>query len=241
MDAHPVSTPTRFVATQSVLTLDARHPDVISAMNDVHDMHRLVMSGHRGWVPEGENDARSQMGLLSAWTVNLRTQTLTLITQARVTPDWTPVPRSALLEAPHLIKVDRTIKAGDTYTFRAFINPVRAVMPTTGPKKGQRGRRMATMSPHHAAEWFTQRLQPEGEPPIGPSGIKRIGADADMARLTTTMLPPLVSAAKKGLKVVRAEVRGQLTVTEPATFVRTLAEGLGKARSYGVGLVLVRK
>jgi CRISPR system Cascade subunit CasE len=241
MDAHPVSTSTRFVATQSVLTLDTRHPDVIRAMNDVHDMHRLIMSGHRGWVPEGEDSARAQMGLLSAWTVNLRTQTLTLITQARVTPDWTPIPRAALTEAPHLIKVDQTIKAGDTYTFRAFINPVRAVMPTTGPKKGQRGRRMASMSPHHAADWFTQRLQPAGEPPTGPSGIKRIGADADPARITTTMLPPLVSTEKKGLKVIRAEVRGQLTVTEPATFVHTLAEGLGKARSYGVGLILVRK
>ncbi|MFI8194661.1 type I-E CRISPR-associated protein Cas6/Cse3/CasE [Streptomyces sp. NPDC085946] len=236
-----MSTPTRFVATQSVLTLDAHHPDVIRAMNDVHDMHRLIMSGHRGWVPEGEDDARSQMGLLSAWTVNLRTQTLTLITQARVTPDWTPVPRAALLQAPHLIKVDQPIKAGDTYTFRAFINPIRAVMPTAGPKKGQRGRRTASMSPHHAAEWFMQRLQPEGEPSIGPSGIKRIGADADPARITTTMLPPLISTAKKGLKVVRAEVRGQLTVTDPVTFVHTLTEGLGKARSYGVGLVLVRK
>ncbi|MGW2426374.1 type I-E CRISPR-associated protein Cas6/Cse3/CasE [Streptomyces sp. NPDC001709] len=236
-----MSSSTRFVATQSVLTLDARHPDVIRAMNDVHDMHRLVMSGHRGWVPEGEDDARSQMGLLSAWTVNLRTQTLTLITQARVTPDWTPVPRAALLEAPHLINIDQTIKAGDTYTFRAFINPIRSVMPTHGPKKGQRGRRMASMSPHHAAEWFTQRLQPEGEPPVGPSSIKRIGADADPAHITTTMLPPLVSTVKKGLKVIRAEVRGQLTVTDPATFARTLTEGLGKARSYGVGLVLVRK
>jgi CRISPR system Cascade subunit CasE len=140
-----------------------------------------------------------------------------------------------------LIKVDQTIKAGDLYNFRAFINPVRAVTPTTGHTKGQRGRRTASMSPHQATEWFMQRLQPEGEPPIGPSGIKRIGADTDPARLTTTMLPPLISTVKKGLKVVRAEVRGQLTVTEPATFVRTLTEGLGKARSYGVGLVLVRK
>ncbi|MFF8732245.1 type I-E CRISPR-associated protein Cas6/Cse3/CasE [Streptomyces sp. NPDC015171] len=236
-----MSTPTRFVATQSVLTLDTRHPDVIRAMNDVHDMHRLVMSGHRGWVPEGDGDARSQMGVLSAWTVNLRAQTLTLITQARVTPDWSAVPRAARLEAPHLIRVDQTIKAGDTYTFRAFINPVRAVMQPDGPKKGQRGRRTATMSPHHAAEWFTQRLQPEGEAPIGPSSIKRIGADADPARITTAMLPPLVSTVKKGLKIVRAEVRGQLTVTDPATFTRTLSDGLGKARSYGVGLILVRK
>ncbi|MER6433395.1 type I-E CRISPR-associated protein Cas6/Cse3/CasE [Streptomyces sp900105245] len=236
-----MSTPTRFVATQSVLTLDTRHPDVIRAMNDVHDMHRLVMSGHRGWVPDGEADARAQMGVLSAWTVNLRTQTLTLITQARITPDWTPVARAAHLEPPHLISIDQTIKAGDTYTFRAFINPIRSAMPTAGPKKGQRGRRIASTSPHHAAEWFTQRLQPQGEPPIGPSSIKRIGADADPAHISTTMLPPLVSTAKKGLKVVRAEVRGQLTVTDPATFAHTLTEGIGKARSYGVGLVLVRK
>ncbi|MFE9776342.1 type I-E CRISPR-associated protein Cas6/Cse3/CasE [Streptomyces sp. NPDC005931] len=52
---------------------------------------------------------------------------------------------------------------------------------------------------------------------------------------------PLSANPRASRAAVRAEVRGQLTVTDPATFVHILTEGMGKARSYGVGLVLVRK
>ncbi|WP_226961810.1 MULTISPECIES: type I-E CRISPR-associated protein Cas6/Cse3/CasE [Streptomyces] len=35
-------------------------------------------------------------------------------------------------------------------------------------------------------------------------------------------------------------VRGELTVTDPAAFARTLSTGLGRAKSYGCGLLLVK-
>ncbi|MFF8769888.1 type I-E CRISPR-associated protein Cas6/Cse3/CasE [Kitasatospora sp. NPDC015120] len=42
------------------------------------------------------------------------------------------------------------------------------------------------------------------------------------------------------MRIVRAEVRGSLTVTDPEVLVRTLSQGLGHGRAYSCGLVLTR-
>ncbi|MEU5159558.1 type I-E CRISPR-associated protein Cas6/Cse3/CasE [Streptomyces sp. NPDC020875] len=48
------------------------------------------------------------------------------------------------------------------------------------------------------------------------------------------------TSAPQGLRLSRAEIRGKLTITDPATFVGVLTRGLGHGRAYGCGLVLVR-
>ncbi|MFD6797268.1 type I-E CRISPR-associated protein Cas6/Cse3/CasE [Streptomyces cyaneofuscatus] len=89
--------------------------------------------------------------------------------------------------------------------------------------------------------WFVRRLQPSGEPPVAPDGLTRLGADAPAEQLAVRMLPRISSPAPhKGLRLVRAEVRGKLTVTEPATFVGALTRGLGHGKAYSCGLLLVR-
>lgn len=69
----------------------------------------------------------------------------------------------------------------------------------------------------------TRRLQPAGEPSVAPDGLTRLGADAPADQLAVRMLPRISSPAPhKGLRLVRAEVRGKLTVTDPKTFVGAL-------------------
>ncbi|WP_405509379.1 type I-E CRISPR-associated protein Cas6/Cse3/CasE [Streptomyces cyaneofuscatus] len=59
--------------------------------------------------------------------------------------------------------------------------------------------------------------------------------------LAVRMLPRISSPAPhKGLRLVRAEVRGKLTVTDPKTFVGALTRGLGHGKAYSCGLLLVR-
>ncbi|MFI7240128.1 type I-E CRISPR-associated protein Cas6/Cse3/CasE [Streptomyces cyaneofuscatus] len=95
-----------------------------------------------------------------------------------------------------------------------------------------RGRRVAHARPDHVKTWFTRSLQSAGEPPVAPDGLTRLGADAPAERLAVRMLPRISSPAPhKGLRLVRAEVRGKLTVTEPKTFVGALTNGLGHGRA----------
>ncbi|WP_317620882.1 type I-E CRISPR-associated protein Cas6/Cse3/CasE [Streptomyces sp. CBMA123] len=41
-------------------------------------------------------------------------------------------------------------------------------------------------------------------------------------------------------QLMTAEIKGTLTVTDPHAFTGTIATGVGRARSYSAGLLLVR-
>jgi CRISPR system Cascade subunit CasE len=230
------------VTTHTLLTLDARHPFVAKSLLDAQDMHRTVMCGFRGWVEEGSGDARSQMGVLSTWTVDLRKAQLSLVVQSGVPGDWSPVPRAALVEKPHTLTIDRTFRIGEELAFRTVVNPVHSrPQPSSSPEKKVRGTRVAHNRPDHIKTWFARRLQPIGEPAIAPDGVTRIGAIADTDRLALRVLPNVSStSAHKGLRIARAEIKGTLTITDPQAFVTALTRGVGHARAYSCGLILVR-
>ncbi|MEU9594197.1 type I-E CRISPR-associated protein Cas6/Cse3/CasE [Streptomyces sp. NPDC048193] len=223
------------------MTLDARHPLTAKSLIDAHDMHRTVMSGFLGWVDDGSRDARAQMGVLSTWTVDLRQARLNLVVQSSVPADWNNIPQGALAEPPETLTVDRTFRTGDRVDFRTVVNPVRNIPPAPGSPMKKRGTRVAHTRPEHVRTWFSHRLQPSGEPAVAPNGVTRIGADADTERLALRMLPRVSSPAPhKGLRIARAEIKGTLTVTDPRTFVAALTQGVGHARAYSCGLILVR-
>ncbi|MFJ4774131.1 type I-E CRISPR-associated protein Cas6/Cse3/CasE [Streptomyces uncialis] len=231
----------RFVATHTLLALDARHPFVAKSLIDAQDMHRTVMSGFAGWVDDGSRDARAQMGILSTWTIDLRKAQLSVVVQSGVPGDWGRVPRAALAEEPHSLTVDRTFRVGEQVDFRTVVNPVRSRPAAPGSPEGTRGTRVAHTRPEHVRTWFARRLQPVGEPAVAPDGVTRIGADADVDRLALRMLPKVSSAAPhKGLRIGRAEIKGTFTVTDPQVFVTALTRGIGHARAYSCGLILVR-
>ncbi len=231
----------RFVASQTMLTLDARHPFTAKCLVDAQDMHRTVMSGFRGWADDGSADARSQMGVLSTWTLDLRKAQLLLVVQAGLPGDWSRVPRAALVEEPRAVTVDRTFRAGEEVSFRTVVNPVRSLRSGGDTSERTRGKRVAHNRPEHVKAWFERRLQPAGQPAVAPDGVVRIGADADTERLALRILPKVSSTvAHKGLRIARAEIKGTFAVTDPPTFVAALTQGIGHARAYGCGLILVR-
>ncbi|MGY0462889.1 type I-E CRISPR-associated protein Cas6/Cse3/CasE [Kitasatospora sp. cg17-2] len=241
----PAGRAARFVTTHTLITLDARHPFTAKSLIDAQDMHRTVMSGFRGWVEDGSRDARAQMKVLSSWTVDLRSARLSLVVQSAVPGDWSGLPRAALVEPPHSLVVDRTFRTGDRLDFRTVVNPVssRPAGPPTsgGGSTGGRGVRVSHTRPDHVKAWFARRLQPAGEPPVAPDGVVRFGADADTERLALRILPKVSSQGPhKGLLITRAEVRGTLTVTDPQALTAALTQGVGHARAYSCGLILVR-
>ncbi|MFG2669049.1 type I-E CRISPR-associated protein Cas6/Cse3/CasE [Streptomyces sp. NPDC048387] len=243
--AHPASThrasTARFVATHSVLSLNARHPLVAKSLVDAQEMHRTVMSGFRGWVEDGDPEARSQMGVLSTWSVDLKAAALVLVVQSRIPGDWARIPRPAFTAPPDIITVDRTFKAGEVVGFRAVVNPTHS-RPSGKPGSDKtRGTRTAHTTPEHVKRWFSRRLQADGEPATAEDGVVRIGATADLDTLGIRMLPTVSSAhRRKPVRIVRAEIRGSLTVTDPDTLVGALSNGLGHARAYSCGLILTR-
>jgi CRISPR system Cascade subunit CasE len=240
MGRDPVTRTARFVTSHSVLTLDARHPYTAKAMVDAQHMHRNVMSGFYGWVEDGQPDARAQMGVLSTWSVDLKAGVLVLVVQARVPADWSHIPAGALKNKPHTLTVDRTLSAGDVVSFRTVVNPTRTISPGKEAVQNRiRGKRLPHTTAQHAKEWFTRRLQPLEEV-SSQKDTARIGATADPDTLSIRMLGSLKSTTREGLTVARAEIKGRLTITDPSALVTTLNEGIGRARAYSCGLILIR-
>ncbi|MFE7559960.1 type I-E CRISPR-associated protein Cas6/Cse3/CasE [Kitasatospora sp. NPDC057500] len=239
-----VAAEARFVSTHTLITLDARHPYAARALIDAQDMHRNVMSGFLGWVEDGSKDARAQLRVLSSWAVDLRSARLSLVVQSSVPGDWSRVPRDALVEEPSGLVVDRTFRTGEQVDFRTVLNPVSsrpAAPKAPGAERRGRGTRMAHTGPEHVKKWFARRLQAAGEPAVAPDGVVRIGADADLDRLALRVLPRVSSPRPhQGLRIARAEIRGSLTITDPQAFVSALTQGIGHARAYSCGLLLVR-
>ncbi|MEV7004888.1 type I-E CRISPR-associated protein Cas6/Cse3/CasE [Streptosporangium sp. NPDC051022] len=235
-----------FLACHSILELDARHPFTARALLDAQAMHRLVMSGFHGWVEDGADDARAQLQVLHTANADLKQGTLTVVVQSRVQPDWTRIPSAALKGAPGVILVEEKIETGRRYRFRAVVNPARMsdrhLRPSEIPPEGRSHmKRLADTTPDHARRWFAERLQPPGEPPVGDRGVRRIGAFGDPATLVTRVLPKIAGASgKPKLRIGRAEIRGELTVTSPDVFADVLTTGLGHARAYGCGLILIK-
>lgn len=224
----------RFVATHSVLTLDARHPYAAKSLIDAQDMHRTVMSGFKGWVDDGSPDPRSQMGVLSTWALDLKEAALVLVVQSKVAADWQHVPKAALRGAPHLITVDRTFRTGDVIGFRSVVNPTYSKPRSSPDGRMVRGQRVAHTKPDGVRKWCVRHFGNSHTP-------GRVGTTTDPDTISVRMLPTMSSPAPhKGLKVARAELRGSLTVTDPTAFVGALSEGIGHARAYGCGLILTR-
>ncbi|MFE3029652.1 type I-E CRISPR-associated protein Cas6/Cse3/CasE [Nocardia tengchongensis] len=233
------------IACHSILELNARHPETQRALLDAQAMHRLVMKGFLGWVDDGAPDARAQMGVLHTSNVDLKNQQLTLVVQSKVPPDWSRVDKRQLISEPQILKLDQNIDTGQRFRFRTVINPARMsdrhLPPDARTAPRQDRKRLADTTAAHARQWFAERLQPQGESAVGPRGVRRIGADADPAQLAVRILPKLGHLqGKPGMRIGRAEVRGEMIVTDPDVFVDTLGTGLGHAKAYGCGLILIK-
>jgi CRISPR system Cascade subunit CasE len=225
--------PVTFVASRTVLEFDLGHATAQRAVLDPQFLHKTVMSGFYGWVADGAADPRAQLKVLHAANVDLAAELLTVVVQARVQPDWAGVPRAALRSRPEVYTVEQRVEPGAEFTFRTVVHPTR----DSGP---QRRRRDLTDS-NDVLAWFVDRLQPAGEPAVSADGrgVRRLGADARTEDLDVRVLPPVQNMRDRpGQRLTRSEIRGRLTVTDPAAFVDVLRSGLGRSRSLGCGLVL---
>lgn len=225
-----MTAPARFVTCHSILQLDSTAPLGRLSIIDAQTMHKTVMTGFRNWVEDGADNAREQVGVLSTWSVDLKSKTLLLIVQSAVAPDWSAIPSSQLNAPVKTTTVDMTIRAGDLYEARTVVSARRIRLD----RKTGDVRRLPHTDPHHVREWFTERLQPNPRTP-------HIGATTDPQKLAVRTLPPAIATTKhEGLKLPRHEIRGTLTVTDPNAFTNALTNGIGTGRAYSCGLILLR-
>ena len=137
-----------------------------------------------------------------------------------------------------------TLRAGDRLRFALRANPVVAVLGARGERgkradvvmqklhampSGERAAARETAIPEAGRAWLAKQGERHGFAPDGDVGVDGY---------ETIRLP------RPGARPVQYGVLdfdGVLVVRDPAAFLAQLAEGFGRARAFGCGLMLIRR
>ena len=120
------------------------------------------------------------------------------------------------------------INAGRVWRFMLCANPVHSV------KEGEsgRGKIYAHITETHQKQWLLDRTDKNGFS-LADENFSVIRSE--WAKFTKK------TDAKKDVTILRAVYEGVLTVTDPDSFRNALANGIGRAKAYGCGLLTVMR
>lgn len=131
------------------------------------------------------------------------------------------------------------LTAGSTWAFRLTANPVHSAR-TDRTKDGEPTKRTAHLTARHQTAWLLSRQQGAGFAVVDKPQDKRIlqhGDELQMVVRDRRDLKFAKASEKRTVTITTVTYDGLLRVTDPAVLRRTLAQGLGKAKAYGCGLM----
>ncbi len=208
----------------SKLTVNTRSHTFRRDAADVHDMHRTVMSAY----PELSDTETFRQAHGVLWRIDAFDGGCVQYVQSRTTPDWTGLPADRLTrpaEVRSLQPVLDAIAPGRKFAFRLLANPTRCVRDEQGV-----ARRVAHRRPDRQIEWlvgkgerhgFVIPTDRRGRPDVTPTGVPTLTGRKDRRKIT--------------VEPVRFD--GHLIVTDPTALADALVSGIGRAKSYGCGLL----
>ncbi|MFL0579603.1 type I-E CRISPR-associated protein Cas6/Cse3/CasE [Dietzia sp. 179-F 9C3 NHS] len=219
-------TTTTDTLTCSYLALDAAARQAREAIADPHRMHQLVMAGY-STVTGDAATARADHNILYAVDLANRAGMARLVCQSTATPDWQPL--EGVLAAPATIHDGIDLREGDAIQFRTDLNPVSSTPAPRNPLNPDAPRSRGIRRPiRNLAEqlaWAQRKLTDAG---------------LDITGLSIAAERTLISTAKQGMKVNVTTFTGTATVTDPDRLATARRTGIGRAKAYGCGLLLLR-
>lgn len=215
--------------TQSLLTFHQSHGLIRAAIADVHHMHRTVMDGYRTHIPNDATDQpRALLNVLYACRTNTD-GTINIITQSPHIPDWTALATTGALAAtPQQWEMPTTYTTGQQLQFQLTANPSRRSAATKRRRSiTDRDEQLAWLHHRGTNGGFTINQADRAQLPAVRSQTKSKPADQRDTQTDVFGINPV-------------QYSGILTVTDPDQFTRTIVAGIGPAKAYGCGLLLLR-
>lgn len=200
----------------SKLVFNDRETAVHRDLGNAHKLHQRIMQGFPD--EQGENPRQ-------AWNILYRQEpdSLVVLVQSAIAPDWSRLPQGYLLESGSKeVRWKATqFEGGHLYRFRLKANP---------SKRDKDSRKLIGMFRRDdQIAWLERKASQHGFHAMGIDVIP---------------MPNLFGTKAKGSAPIRIHsviLQGFLQVTDPARFVQSLEEGIGRGRSYGCGLLSIAK
>lgn len=141
---------------------------------------------------------------------------------------------------------DPVLEAGDRLGFVLRANPV-VTVPRPGQKRGLRAdpimHAKSKLSPAQRKAFTSDEVGRVGVDWLASRGASN-GFDLDTSATSAGGYVQVRIAPKRGEQAIQfsqIDISGVLTVRDPALLQVALAKGIGKARAFGCGLMLIRR
>jgi len=224
----------------SQLHADLRDRDARRALGDCHVLHMTLMRAFP--TLPGEPNPRAAVGLLYRVEPS-REARICILAQSVTEPDWSRLPAWCTEDEtkPVAAFYDR-IEPGKTLTFRLRANPTK--IAGDRPEGGHlvNAHRKVLRDPVKQIEWLIRAGGRGGFDPVFVHVARRaadgtiIGA-VDVPDVRIVPEPDVRGNGRRTLGAVRFE--GRLTVRDANQFRHTLADGVGRGKAYGFGLLSI--
>ncbi|MFW5420864.1 type I-E CRISPR-associated protein Cas6/Cse3/CasE [Nocardiopsis sp. CNT-189] len=191
-------------------------------------MHRKVMA----MFPDGLGDqARRTAGAL--YRLEPSGPRIQLLVQSGIAPDLTGFDQARTVS---LLPLLENLTRGRTVHYRIAANPVKAVPDPADPKK--RGTRKALYGAE-AEKWWRRKAEQAGlAPDLVSSQRHDLASDPPLTRHKRARhQDPGEEGKAKRLFNSGVRFDGTAEITDPDLLLPALLEGIGRGRSYGLGML----
>lgn len=250
----------------SRLILDLNCRQVRNEIAQPYEMHRTLMHAFEGYTIDKEKEnAREKFSVLFRVDVDDQNSRAVVYVQSVVEPDWAYLdtcknyllseegisnPAYKNIAASHL-----GLRNGQTVAFSLRANPTKRIFKPTKGNDMLKGKRVALLREEEQIDWLVRKGDEREKGCPGGFEIlaKAIQEQNDEIRQivhVNTTPEGKQTGYKKDKKDEGREHRmtqltvlfdGLLRITDPDAFRETLIRGIGPAKAFGCGLMLVKR
>lgn len=185
-------------------------------IRDTYDWHRRV------WQAFGGRDGQARDFLVRVDRKEEAYRVLILSRSVPEKPDWCPTDCFGTRIIPD------TYFAHPRYRFSLLANPTRKVRSNGAGERTKNGRRLPIVRRDELLAWLSRKAD-NGGFSIRPESIRTLPRGREYFRRDGT---------SHGTHTA-VEFLGELAVTDPASFRSTVAAGIGSAKAFGFGLLVL--
>ncbi len=217
----------------STFELNLRNRAVRNDLRDCNNLHRTIMS----LFPDVDQaPARGELGVLYRVEQGVAGGVRILL-QAQAQPQFQYLPAGYLAGSPQskpLDHIDRLLSPGRKLRFRLRANPTRAIDTTSHlDGSGNHGKRVELRGEEACVDWLGRKAEQHG--------FRVLACRIDAGARDPRNVSGKIQGRKAGATITVASTLfdGILEVTDSALSRGAVRTGIGRAKSYGQGLLSV--